>query len=131
MTLNVNTQIDYKSIICKWWEIRTQQFNTHTHDTHPEFTTGKDHYFHSLRFSLQLLSEAKKCPLDEIREETRSLRQITTLLTTAAVQGTVYSEPSLRWNKSSPKPVQLNLFKMVHEALKRNFPVDPPTTSQH
>ena len=27
MTLNVNTQIDYKSIICKWWEIRTQ----HTH----------------------------------------------------------------------------------------------------
>ena len=26
MTLNLNTQIDYKSI-CKWWEIRTQ----HTH----------------------------------------------------------------------------------------------------
>ena len=86
MTLNVNTQIDYKSIICKWWEIGLNT-HTHTHDTDPESTTGNDHSLHPLLVSLQFLSEAKRFPLDEIREETRSLRQITTLLTTAAVQG--------------------------------------------
>ena len=57
----------------------------------PESTTGNDNSLHPLLVSLKLLSEAKRFSLDEIREETRSLRQITTLLTTAAVQGTVYS----------------------------------------
>ena len=57
MTLNVNTQIDYKSIICKWWEIRTQHTHTfmrHTQNLQLETIIPSIHFWFPFNFYLKL-----------------------------------------------------------------------------
>ena len=57
MTLNVNTQIDYKSIICKWWEIRTQHtLMTHTQNLQLVTIIPSIHFWFPFNFYLKLKS---------------------------------------------------------------------------